>query len=96
MSKNEIVVYNPKREKMLVNLEKARAARGKLSTRIKRWNKSINSISKAATTGFLRSVPGICKLLKNAVPMMINGIASKVPNQKEQKQLRRIRISKKK
>lgn len=90
MSKNAIVVYDPKRERMLANLEKARAARGKLSTRVKQWNKSISSITKAARTGFLRSVPGICKLLKNAMPMLINGIASKVPNQKEQRQLRRI------
>ena len=81
--KTEIVVYDPKREKMLINLEKARAARGKLSTKVKKWNKAITQIRKAATTGFLRSVPGICKMLKDAVPLMVNGIASKIPSFKK-------------
>lgn len=85
-----IVVYDPqKRQKQLANLEKARAARGKLSTKIKKYNRAVVQIQKSFAVGVLRSVPGVCHLLKNAMPMIINGIAGKIPTWGKQKAAKR-------
>jgi hypothetical protein len=96
MSKNEIVVYKPKkdRDKMLANLAKAREARGKLTTRLKQLNRAKGKLQKAAVTSLLRSVSALCKILVDGIPMVLTAIADKIPNQKEQKAIRR--ISKKK
>jgi hypothetical protein len=37
-------------------------------------------------------VPGICKMLKDAVPLIVNGIASKIPSYKKKKKNKNLKI----
>ena len=96
MNTTAIVPYKSKRErrqelyeKRCANLAKARAARGKLSTKIKKINRAQTRITKATTTALLRSVSSICKIIADGVPLLLEKIAAAIPSQKELKRMKR-------
>ena len=75
MRKNAIVVYKPKAsEKQLENLAKARAARGKVSTKLKKKAKAIASINRNFIKMIVNSAPALNKIM-STVPTLLHMFA---------------------
>jgi hypothetical protein len=75
MSKNAIVVYKPKAtSQQLANLAKARAARGKLSTKLKQQARAVASIKRSCTKMIVNSAPALNRIMAT-VPTLLHMFA---------------------
>jgi hypothetical protein len=63
-----------KREKQLANLAKARAARGKLSTKAKQVNRAVQKYRKAGLKFFIEAANPICRMLA-CIPAILGRMA---------------------
>ena len=72
-SKKRVVLE--KREKQLANLAKARAARGKLSTKAKKANRALQKYRRAGLKFFIEAATPICRIVA-CFPTILSGVAT--------------------